>query len=154
MRFFGVRFATLAWLFAFAISFLLSSAYAGATGTALIRQSDGHTNQYGGVKIKLIHGALYMTTADGTGTLVIHRAACSYQGQLMVCFVTSATLIQGGSVKPIDLETGTIYANTTDDPQPMAYTTQKVAPHSILVSLTTDRGTYVSLVGRVDKVVN
>jgi hypothetical protein len=154
MRLFGVRFATLAWLFAFATSFLLSGAYAGATGTALIRQSDGHTDQYNHVKIKLLHGALFMTTADGKGTVVIHRAACSYQAQLMVCFVTSATLIQGGSVKTIDLKTGTIYANTTDDPQPMPFTTRKVAPHSILLSLSTYKGTYVSLVGRVDKVVN
>jgi len=129
------------------------SGAARAAGTITIAQSDGHTDTYHDVVIKVIHGSLYMTSADGKGTLIIHRAACSYQNQLMVCFATSAVLVQAGETKPLDFKTGTLYVNGTDDPQPLALSSAKVPAHGILLSFTTKRGTYVSLSGRIDKVV-
>ncbi|MGZ3509915.1 MAG: hypothetical protein ACXVAC_16165 [Vulcanimicrobiaceae bacterium] len=131
----------------------LGAAPAGATGTITIRQNDGRVNAYNDVTINVIHGALFLTSEDGKGTLVIHRAACSYQGKLLTCFATSATLIQAGQTNPLDLKTGTVYLNSTDAPQPLVLSTAKVPAHSILLSLTTYRGTYVNLNGRIDKVV-
>jgi hypothetical protein len=130
-----------------------STVAAGATGTATIVQADGHTNVYYNVRIAVIRGVLYMTSADAKGTMVINRAACSYQGQLMVCLVTHATLIQQGETSPLDFRRGTIYANDTDDYLPLTMSTTKVSPHSIMLSFTTERGTSVSLTGRLDKVV-
>jgi hypothetical protein len=124
-----------------------------AAGTVTIVQADGHTDVYHDVVIKVIHSALFMTSADGKGTLVINRAACSYQGELMVCLPTGATLVQAGQTSSLDFKKGTIYVNSTDDPQQLALSTAKVAPHSIVLSFTTKRGTYVSLSGRIDKVV-
>jgi hypothetical protein len=129
------------------------AASASAAGTILIQQADGSSNVYDDVAIKVIHNVLYMTTADGRGTLVISKAACSYQGQLMVCFATSAALVQAGKTSALDFKNGTVYVNNTDDPQPLALSTQKVPPHGILVSLTTKKGTYISLSGQIDKVV-
>jgi hypothetical protein len=126
---------------------------AGAAGTVMIRQSTGETNVYHDVGIKVIHGALYMTTRDGQGTLVINRAACSYQGPLMVCFATGATLVQAGKTRAVDFQKGTIYVNSTDEPAAMLLSTTKVPPHSLLLSFSTKRGTYVSLSGRIDKVL-
>jgi hypothetical protein len=139
--------------FALFLWFFAGAAAANATGTITIRQHDGDVNTYDDVAIKVIHGALFLTTADGKGTLVIHRAACSYQGKLLVCFATSATLIQAGQTSPLDLKTGTVYLNDTDDAQPLVLSSTKVPAHSILLSLTTDRGTYVTLNGRIDRVV-
>ena len=136
-----------------AAAFAFDPVPAGATGTVTIQQANGATNVYDDVVIKVIHSALYATSADGKGTLVINRAACFYQGALMVCLPTSATLVQSGQTSPLDFRKGTIYVNSTDDPQQLALSTTKVAPHSILLSFTTKRGTYVSLVGRIDKVV-
>jgi hypothetical protein len=140
-------------LVALVASLAVGAAPAAAMGTVLIRQADGSTNTYHDVAIKVIHNALYMTTSDGHGTLVINRAACSYQGDLMVCFATSATLVQAGKTSAIDLKKGTIYVNSTNDPQQMLLSTTKVPPHSIVLSFSTNRGTYVSLSGRIDKVV-
>jgi hypothetical protein len=131
----------------------LSTLAAGATGTVTIVQPDGDTNVYNDVKIKVLYGTLYMTTADQTGTMIISRAACSHQGKLMVCLATNATLIQSGKTSPLDFRSGTIYANDTDDYLPLVLSTQKVPPHSILLSMTTKRGTYVSLSGRIDQVL-
>jgi hypothetical protein len=132
---------------------LASATPAAAMGTVLIRHFSGQTDVYHDVKIQLIHDVLYMTSNDGKGTLVINRAACSYQGALLVCFATSAALVQAGKTSSLDFRHGTLYVNATDDPQPLPLSTTKVPAHNILLSFTTDRGTYVSLSGRVDKVV-
>ncbi len=138
--------ALAAWL-----SFATGSAQ--ATGTILIQHSSGETNTYDNVAIKVLHGSLYLTTADGRGTLVITRAACSHQGELMVCFVTNATLVQSGTTSPLDFERGTVYVNDTDSQQQLVLSTTKVPAHGILLSLTTKRGTYIGLTGRIDKVM-
>ncbi|HET6274605.1 MAG TPA: hypothetical protein VFE16_01540 [Candidatus Cybelea sp.] len=136
-----------------AIACLFSTPAASAKGVILIQQADGETNVYHDVVIKIIQNVLYMTTSDGKGTLVISRAACSYQGQLYVCLATHATLVQSGRTSPLDFKHGTLYVNLTDDPQPLTASTQKVDPQGILLSFTTERGTYVNLTGRIDKVV-
>ncbi|HLY01508.1 MAG TPA: hypothetical protein VKR56_03325 [Candidatus Cybelea sp.] len=149
----GTRRALAAALLTLVTSFVLGLAPAAATGTATVRQSDGHVDVYQNVQLKVIHNALFVTTADGEGTLVIYRAACSYQGDLMVCFVTSATLVQAGKTSPLDFKRGTAYVNETDVPQPLALSTTKVPPHSIVLTFTTVRGTYVGITGRFDQVV-
>src|SRR5277367_6321986 len=100
LPFLGARRTLTAALLALVTWCALVPAPAGATGTATVRQSDGRVNVYQNVQLKVIHNALFVTTADGEGTLVIYRAACSYQGDLMVCFVTSATLVQAGKTSP------------------------------------------------------
>jgi hypothetical protein len=145
--------AVLTALLAVAGIYSLGAAPALADGSMTIVQPDGTQNLYHDVMIKVIHNVLYVTSPDGKGTLVINRAACSYQGQLMVCFATHATLVQSGAVSPLDFKTGTLYVNTTDDWQQLTLSTTKVAPHGIMLSFTTKRGTYVSLNGTFDKVV-
>ena len=137
-------------LLAVAVCFVPAAAY--ANGTVIIRQSDGHTDTYDDVQIKIIHRSLFLTTVDGHGTLIIDRAACSYQGQLMICYAAAVTLVQQGSTKNIKLKSGTIYVNSTDDSQQLVLSTMKVPPHSVMLSLTTAHGTYVALTGRIDKV--
>ena len=132
---------------------LFATAAARAEGTLTIQQSGGEKNVYHNVAIKVLHSALYVTSEDGKGTLVINRAACAYQGKLMVCLPTSAALVQSGKTSALDFQKGTVYLNSTDDAQQLSASTTKVAPHSIVLSFTTQRGTYVSLTGQIDKVV-
>ena len=76
-----------------------------------------------------------------------------FQGELMVCFTQTGRLVQSGTTKSLDLKHGTLYVNSTDEPQQLALSSSKVPPHGILLSFNTDRGTYVTLTGRIDKVV-
>jgi hypothetical protein len=131
----------------------VGAAPAAASGTILIVHDDGDSDKYDGVQIKIIHNALYLTSADGKGTIVINRAACSFQGKLLVCLTQTGALVQSGTTKSLDLKNGTLYVNSTDDPQQLVLSTSKVPPHGILLSFNTDRGTYVTLTGRIDKVV-
>jgi hypothetical protein len=148
LRFFGSAAA-----FALAAATGLTAAPAGAMGTVTIQQANGARDTYRNVVIKIIHNALFVTSQDGKGTLVINRAACAYQGAVLVCFVTSATLVQTGKTSPLDFRNGTVYVNMTDQPQALARSTMKVPAKGIVSSFTTDRGTYVNMIGSIDKVV-
>lgn len=128
------------------------AAPAWAQGTVTIQHADGSLNTYQNVAIKVIHNALFVTSSDGKGTMVINRAACSYQGATYVCLPTGVTLVQSGSSQAIDLATGTIYANMTDEKQQLPLSSQQLAPHGILLSISTEKGTYISLTGVIDKV--
>jgi hypothetical protein len=153
LRFLRVAGAALATLSALTAGVALSTATAGAMGTVTIQQSDGTRSTYNDVVIKIIHDALFVTSADGKGTLVIHRAACAYQGPLLVCFMTSATLVQSGKTSPLDFKNGTVYVNLTDQPQPLTLSSTKIPANGILIAFTTKRGTSVNLNGHIDKVV-
>jgi hypothetical protein len=130
----------------------IAAAPARAAGVVTITHSDGSVDTYRDVAIKIIHNALYVTSADGQGTMVINRAACSYQGETLVCFPTGVTLVQSGSTSAVDLARGTIYANMTDAPQPLSLSSIQLAPHSILLSISTKKGTYINLSGAIDAV--
>lgn len=115
-------------------------------------QPDGTLETYTDVAIKIIHNALYVTSEDGKGTLIISRAACSYQGAIMVCLPTGVTLVQQGEARALNLTTGTVYLNLTHDNQTLWRSSQQMPPRSVILSLSTKRGTYVGLTGRIDSV--
>ena len=136
-----------------ALCYAVMPAIAGATGTIDIQHKDGTVNTYRDVEIKVFSGSLFLTSDDGDGTIVVTRAACSYQGQIIVCLPTSAALVQEGESNALNLKNGTIYLNYTDSDQPMSRSTSKLPARSVLLALTTKNGTFISLRGRIDEVI-
>ncbi len=135
------------------VLFALSATGARATGTLQINKNDGSVDTYEGVTVNVFSGSLFLTTADGKGTLVVNRAACSYQAKIIVCLPTSIILVQNGTSKSLALTTGTLYLNYTGDPQPLSSSSAKLPAHSATLSFTTGSGTYVSLRGGIDLVI-
>jgi len=123
-----------------------------AEGTVRIQQAAGGVNVYDNVKIQILHQTLNVTTADGKGTLIIYRAACSYQGEIMACLPTGATLVQGGNVSPIKIVSGTVYVNMTGGGQTLSLSTMQVPAHSVVMAIKTGKGTYITMNGTIDKV--
>ena len=122
-----------------------------ATGTTRVQHSDGTVNVYQPVGIKIIPDkALVITSPDGTGRIIIYRAACSYVGELMRCFPTGITWKQNGESHPLDLQRGTIYLNQTASSQPLPLSSTQVPANSIVMSLQTKRGTYINVTGTID----
>jgi len=132
--------------------FLTAAGVAHAKGTVTVQQSDGSTQTYNNVSIVIANKTLRITTADGVGTLVIDKAACSYVGNLQMCLPYSMTLDQGGGSHPLDFQRGTVYANLTDSKQPLSQSSMQLPPNGIMLSLTTKIGTIVNLTGTIDKV--
>lgn len=134
---------------------LLSLGFTGmarAEGTVRIQQTDGTVNVYDAVKIQILHQTLNVTSADGKGTLIIYRAACSYQGDLLACLPTGATLVQGGNVSAIKIVSGTVYVNSTDDAHALSLSTTQVPAHGVVMAITTKKGTSITMNGTIDKV--
>ena len=144
---------TLAAVLAASMGFTLLPSAANAAGTIKIQRQNGTKNTYSDVEIKVFSGALFLTSHDGNGTIVVTQAACSYQGKIIVCLPITAALVQGGTSNALSLKNGTIYLNYTDDAQPLASSSGKLAADSVLLSLTLKDGTVVDVRGRIDEVV-
>jgi hypothetical protein len=125
---------------------------AGAYGVTRVGQSDGSVQIYRGVRLRLVGETLWLSSADGRGTLQIVDGACSFTGLLQRCFPAAVTLHQNGVAHRIALDDGTVYINLTRDPQPVRRSAQVLPARSVLVALHTARGTYVSVRGRLDEV--
>ena len=136
--------------FAFAAIAAFVPAAARAEGTARIQQADGSVNVYRDVKVQVVQKTLSVTSADGKGTMIIYRAACSYQGEIMVCLPTGVSLVQGGGVSPIKLKSGTVYLNLTGEAHNLVMSTTKLPAHSVTMALNTQRGTYITVNGAID----
>jgi len=126
---------------------------ADAKGTARVQQHDGSVQVYPDVTIRLIRRkSLTLTTADGQGTLTIDKGACSYVGDIQRCLPYHVTLTQGGATHTLDFDRGTVYANLTDQKQQLPLSSTQLPPRGLLMALITERGTYITLTGKIDEV--
>jgi hypothetical protein len=132
---------------------LIGPVPAHAAGTIKIQHKGGTVNTYRDVEIKVFSGSLFLTSDDGDGTLVITRAACSYQQKIIVCLPTTAALVQDGESNALSLKAGTIYLNYTDVDQPLSRSSTKLPPKSIMLALTTNNGTFIDVRGRIDQLI-
>ncbi len=136
-----------------AVACCLAPLAAQATGTLSVHRQNGGINTYRTVEIKVLSGALFVTSQDGAGTIVVSNAACSYQAKIIVCLPTAVALVQGGSSHALDLKSGTVYLNYTDSDQPMSRTTTKLPAHNVMLAFSTSKGTSVTLSGVIDQVI-
>ena len=121
-----------------------------ASGTVLVQQRDGSTKTYNGVRITVGNAQMEITSADGQGTLVLGKAACTKEGALVRCIPYDATLFQHGLKTHIVLRSGTVWLNPTTSNQPLSLSSAQLPPHGVMLSVHTKNGTYVSLTGTVD----
>lgn len=118
----------------------------------VVQQSDGSTKTYRDVLVRIERGELALTSSDGQSVLVIGKAACSREGSLVKCLPFDATLYQNGGKYRVALSSGTVWLNPTTTTQPLSFTSAHLQPHGVMMSVTTKKGTYVSLTGTVDEV--
>jgi hypothetical protein len=119
-------------------------------GTVNIQRSDGSMSSYPATMLAIVGSTLHVRSPDHKGTLVIERAACSRHDAILTCLPTRVVLRQNGASHELPLASGTVYYNLTAMPQILAYSTQHLRPHGIILSLRTLRGTLINLDGTVD----
>jgi hypothetical protein len=131
------------------LSFCVASV-ADAKGTVRVEQSDGTTQVYPNVSLRVVNHTLRITTQDGKGTLVVTRAACSFEGDLMRCLPYELHLEQDGVESALDFQQGTLYYNKTNTNQQLSASSTQVPPNGILGLLRTKKGTIIAISGVVD----
>jgi hypothetical protein len=134
-----------------AIALAQAPPFARAHGIARVEQSDGVSHEYR-VSLHVIdHRAVRVTSADGRGTLVIGKGACSYSGELERCLPYRIVLDQAGTKRAIDFQRGTEYLNRTDSAQQLPLSSERVPAHGLLLLLLTAHGTYITVRGTIDR---
>lgn len=122
-----------------------------ARGTARAQESDGTLRTYHQVVIRVVdHHAVYITSANGKDTLMVHKSACTTVGKLERCLPYRITLLKSGVPHRIDLQRGTEYLNRTDTVQVLPHSSMQVPAHALLLSLLTAHGTTISVSGTID----
>ncbi|MBV8074066.1 MAG: hypothetical protein JO140_01465 [Candidatus Eremiobacteraeota bacterium] len=121
-----------------------------AKGTVRVQQADGSARVYNDVTIKAGNQRLLITTADGKGTLIVNRAACTMTNNMMRCLPYTLILQQDGKTKPLDFQQGTVYINTSDAKQHLPLSSTEVPPNGILMAISTKIGAFVTLTGTLD----
>jgi hypothetical protein len=123
-----------------------------ATGTVRVQQHDGSVQVYNDVHIGIKNGSMALTSADGKGTLLIGKAACTKSGELIRCLPYDATLIQNSAEARIVLQSGTVWLNPSGSAQQLSHSSQQLPSHGVVMAVRTKAGTYVSLNGIVDDI--
>ena len=122
-----------------------------AVGTVRVQRPGGDVQVYKDVSIRLIHEALRVTSKNGEATLIIDHANCAYAGYLERCVPYGVKLAQQASTRPLEVKSGNIYANPTDQKQALPHSSTQIPPHGILGTITTKTGAYISLSGTIDQ---
>jgi len=125
---------------------------ADANGMLRVQQSNGAARDYPQVRIRWTGQTLWLHSADGKGVLEIRTGACSFAQSLMRCLPASMALHQNGKIRPIGIRRGTIYLNLSDTTEPLPYSSRRLAAHSLMGALTTQRGTSITVTGNLDEV--
>ena len=123
---------------------------AGATGTVRVQQNNGTAKLYENVTIHFRHGHLRLISSDGKGTLIIDHSACSFINEIERCLPLDVKLDQGGTVRALGLADGTVFVNDTDSVQQLTFSSHRLPPHSIYLTIRTQHGTYVTAKGAID----
>ncbi len=125
---------------------------ANAGGVTYIQQADGSSRTYRDVSVRLSGQTLWLRSADHKGTLKVVNGACSFADGLQRCLPYSVTLYQGGAAREIGLSHGTVSLNLSSETGHLPHSSEVVAPQHIVAFLYTQRGTYISLKGKLDEV--
>jgi len=138
--------------FAAAFAVALCAAPSPARGVVRVQQSDGAVKYYRNAKLHLHGNTLRIVSADGWGTIVIKHAACMTIGQVLRCLPDSVALDQNHVTRPLAFTRGAMYVNTTGDAQALPHSSMQLSPNSVMLSVLTARGTYISVRGQLDEV--
>jgi len=136
-----------------ALFFLLSAVVtADAKGTIRIQQADGTVHVFKNANIRLANKTLTIVSSDRKGTILIEKAACSLEDQIIKCYPYAATLRQGGRTREILMQSGTLYANLTTENRTLPLSSTQLTPRGIMFAMRTQGGSYVALRGEIDEV--
>jgi hypothetical protein len=100
-----------------------------------------------------VNKTLTLTSADGVSTVVISGVDCGEinTAELVRCTGGKMSLQQNGTTNNIPFKRATFYFNLTDQDRTLPLSTMKLGPHSVMFAAQTDKGTFITGDGRLDK---
>jgi hypothetical protein len=135
---------------AMAVATMLAPLVSQASGLVSVQQSDGSTQNYERVRMKLVGRTLFLSSPNRKDVLEIVTDACSYPAGVERCLPYATTLHSGNRPHLIPMDRGAVYLNLTSDVEHLPHSSQTLQPQHVIVHLHTMRGTFISANGRLD----
>jgi hypothetical protein len=142
---------------------LLLPVSAMATGSIRMEQYDKSVQTYIGVVMKVQANTLELTSPDGVSKVAIAVSGgdCWRANGIIYCAGGTMSLRQAGKVNFIQLKAAKFYLNSTDQEQwsdslgamltsAGCQGAAKVAPHSVVFAILTEKGTHIIGNGKLD----
>jgi hypothetical protein len=121
-------------------------------GLTVVHQIDGSVQTYRDVFLRDAGTTIWIRSADQRGILVISDGACSFVNEIQRCLPYAVTLKQQGESHQIPLSHGTVFMNLTATSRTLPLSSKVLVPREVLIFLKTERGTYVTVDGMLDRV--
>ncbi len=121
-----------------------------AAGEVTVEDGDGNVQTYTDVEIISTPDVVYFRSSEGGTTLQIVKNNCDREGQLLVCNKAQAGVNTDGVVEQLDVNQIVLFINPTTAQQPISGSKVVMGPNTVLLEMTTAKGTYISGLGKID----
>jgi hypothetical protein len=121
-----------------------------AKGEVTVEHKNGDTNTYSGVEISNAPNVLYLKSQDSDTTLMITKNECTKEGELLVCNKARAGVDTHGVIEELDVAQIVLFINPTQTPQPIKGSKVTMSPNTVLLEMSTKKGSYITALGKID----
>lgn len=137
----------------FVLSAILTSMFSApalAKGMVMVEYPNGDIDEYPEVNLTRTNQAIYLKPVEGENVLVIFNKKCELERQLKVCTDAEVKLNSYGIDENINVEQIVVFINDTSRRQMIQGSRVNLSPNTILLEILTDRGTYITGLGKID----
>lgn len=121
-----------------------------AKGEMSVEYPDGETDIYEEMQIFHTPDTLYLKDASGINTVVISKAECTKEGQLLYCDRAKVFLENYGVSEEIVFTQLALFINETSSRQEIQGSRLVLKPKTILLEGVTKKGTFITAFGKID----
>jgi hypothetical protein len=121
-----------------------------AKGEITVEQPNGDNNIYSGVEIYNTSDILYFKAPDLDTIFMISKNQCDKEGELLVCNKARMGLDTQGVLEELKVKEIHLFINPSTTSQTIKGSQVTLSPGTVLLEFVTEKGTYVSGLGRID----
>jgi hypothetical protein len=123
---------------------------AGAKGEINVERPNGDTDVYSGVEIHNTQDILYFKDSEADTIFMISKNQCDKEGELIVCNKARLGLDTQGVIEELKVKEIHLFINPTKTSQPIQGSQVTLSPGTVLLEVVTEKGTYISALGKID----
>jgi len=121
-----------------------------AQGEVRIRQTDGSSKTYPGVRITETGDTITFALPSADHKLIVGASNCTRENGLRVCSGTDLWFDRYGVSEELQITKGYVFINDTRHVLHIARSRLDLSPNTLLVEILTKHGTYITGRGAVD----
>lgn len=129
---------------------VLAPMFTWAKGEISVEFPNGDIDTYSEVEIHNTSNILYFQAPESETMLLISKNKCDKEGELLVCNQARMGLDTQGVLEELKIKEIHLFINQTTKPQMIQGSEVTMSPGTVLLEVVTEKGTYISALGRID----